>query len=122
MHIAVTSPILKLSSIRDRRDSYHQRLNLKLAMSLRYVDCSEMIAFYLKYEIQEPANHQMRIFVDEVQQLRMIPILRGYLKLYTSLTVSKLAAFMELSEAEVQAKLMCFKVVLVHAIHNTFAA
>lgn len=59
---------------------------------------------------KEPALHQCRIFGEEIQQLRMIPILRGYLKLYTSLDVDKLANFMEVDRDTCIARLMCFKV------------
>jgi hypothetical protein len=37
----------------------------------------------------------------------MVPILRGYLKLYTTLTVGKLAAFMEVDEEEVRLSVFC---------------
>ncbi|KXS17778.1 eukaryotic translation initiation factor 3 subunit 6 interacting protein-like protein [Gonapodya prolifera JEL478] len=43
----------------------------------------------------EPTNHQRKIFLAEVRSQMMVPTIRSYLKLYTSLEVSKLATFLE---------------------------
>lgn len=39
-------------------------------------------------------KHQTQVFMDEVQQQRCLPTIRSYLKLYTTLPLSKLATFM----------------------------
>ena len=76
------------------------------------------VEFEVSNVSKEPAVHQCRVFTEDIEQLKMVPILRGYLKLYTTLTVAKLAAFMESDEDEVRARLMCFK----HKLHRITAA
>ncbi|KAK0169775.1 hypothetical protein PV328_010416 [Microctonus aethiopoides] len=39
-------------------------------------------------------KHQAQVFMDEVVQQKMLPTIRSYLKLYTTLPLSKLATFM----------------------------
>jgi len=51
---------------------------------------------------QEPYKHQHRIFIREVTHQMRIPIIRSYLKLYTSMDIAKLASFLGLEEAEVK--------------------
>lgn len=68
---------------------------------------------------KEPMIHQTQVFMDEVKQQKMLPTIRSYLKLYTTLPISKLATFMSHgSGAEIVAKsevatlrthLLCFK-------------
>ena len=43
---------------------------------------------------KEATKHQCRVFMDEVQQQLVLPTIRSYLKLYTTLPLSKLATFM----------------------------
>lgn len=43
---------------------------------------------------KEAIKHQTQVFMGEVQQQRMLPTIRSYLKLYTTLPLSKLATFM----------------------------
>ncbi|XP_019761835.1 eukaryotic translation initiation factor 3 subunit L [Dendroctonus ponderosae] len=43
---------------------------------------------------KEAIKHQTQVFMDEVQQQKMLPTIRSYLKLYTTLPLSKLATFM----------------------------
>lgn len=47
---------------------------------------------------KEAIKHQTQVFMDEVQQQRMLPTIRSYLKLYTTLPLSKLATFMGQSQ------------------------
>ncbi|XP_023929975.1 eukaryotic translation initiation factor 3 subunit L-like [Lingula anatina] len=58
---------------------------------------------------KEPFMQQLKVFMDEVTQQALLPTIRSYLKLYTTLTLSKLAAFMETSEEDLRNHLMCFK-------------
>ncbi|CAB3369208.1 Hypothetical predicted protein [Cloeon dipterum] len=44
--------------------------------------------------VKEAMKHQTNVFMDEVRQQKMLPTIRSYLKLYTTLPVSKLASFM----------------------------
>ncbi|GJQ68323.1 hypothetical protein Trydic_g16918 [Trypoxylus dichotomus] len=43
---------------------------------------------------KEAIRHQTQVFVEEVEQQRMLPTIRSYLKLYTTLPLTKLATFM----------------------------
>ncbi|XP_071450275.1 eukaryotic translation initiation factor 3 subunit L [Hetaerina americana] len=43
---------------------------------------------------KDATKHQCLVFMDEVRQQKMLPTIRSYLKLYTTLPLSKLAAFM----------------------------
>jgi translation initiation factor 3 subunit L len=43
---------------------------------------------------QDPLKLQMKVFLIEVTQQVLIPFVRSYLKLYTTLPVAKLAAFL----------------------------
>ncbi|KAK6169059.1 hypothetical protein SNE40_020183 [Patella caerulea] len=58
---------------------------------------------------KEPFNLQLRVFLDEVGQQILVPTIRSYLKLYTTLPVYKLAAFMDVNEDVLKTQLMCFK-------------
>ncbi|XP_018375639.1 PREDICTED: eukaryotic translation initiation factor 3 subunit L [Trachymyrmex cornetzi] len=44
--------------------------------------------------VREAIKHQTQVFMDEVVQQKMLPTIRSYLKLYTTLPLSKLATFM----------------------------
>lgn len=46
---------------------------------------------------QEPLLRQCNAFLEEIESQIMLPILRGYLKLYTTLPTRKLASFMDVS-------------------------
>ncbi|KAF5307035.1 hypothetical protein FQR65_LT07178 [Abscondita terminalis] len=71
---------------------------------------------------KEAIQHQTQVFMDEVQQQRMLPTIRSYLKLYTTLPISKLATFMAQNQRSNEGKwdldkeiqsliihLLCFK-------------
>jgi len=58
---------------------------------------------------KEPFLLQCKVFMDEVNQQRQLATIRSYLKLYTTLPLPKLAAFMEMDEEELRTYLMCFK-------------
>ncbi len=46
----------------------------------------------------------------EMKEQEVIPVVRGYLKLYSSIPVSKLALFMEMNEEDIVSALLSFKV------------
>ncbi|CAH1793502.1 unnamed protein product [Owenia fusiformis] len=58
---------------------------------------------------KEPYALQLKVFLDEVAQQSLLTTVRSYLKLYTTLPISKLAAFMDTTEDELRTHLMCFK-------------
>ena len=47
---------------------------------------------------QEAYRLQLKCFLTEVKQQTMLPTLRSFLKLYTTISISKLASFLELDE------------------------
>ena len=50
----------------------------------------------------EPWKQQLRVFLDEVKQHLPILLIRSYLKLYTTMPISKLASFMQVDQLKVQ--------------------
>ena len=48
--------------------------------------------------MKDAMKHQTQVFMDEVKQQKMLPTIRSYLKLYTTLPLSKLATFMSQSQ------------------------
>lgn len=55
------------------------------------------------------SKHQLTMFLASIQSQLMIPTLRSYLKLYSNLSIAKLAMFLDLSPAEAQTLLLAFK-------------
>jgi translation initiation factor 3 subunit L len=60
--------------------------------------------------LMDPYNQQLKVFIDEVQQQLLISYIRSFLKLYTTLPISKLASFINKTPNELKAILLCFKV------------
>lgn len=58
---------------------------------------------------KEPFVAQLKVFLDEVRQQLMLPTIRSYLKLYTTMPISKLAAFLDMKEPVFVNHLLCFK-------------
>jgi len=63
---------------------------------------------------QEPLQIQKSIFMEEVAQQMYLPTIRSFLKLYTTMPVSKLAGFMDLDHNTLMECLLCFK----HKMYN----
>jgi translation initiation factor 3 subunit L len=67
--------------------------------------------------VKEPLEHQIQVFMDEVTQQQDLPTIRSYLKLYTTLPLAKLTAFMDQNGrdaddkniAKLLTQLLCFK-------------
>jgi translation initiation factor 3 subunit L len=58
---------------------------------------------------KEPWSQQLRVFLDEVTQQMPTLVIRSYLKLYTTMPVSKLASFLEVNEETLRVQLLAFK-------------
>ena len=58
---------------------------------------------------KEPLRLQLKVFMDEVQQQLMLPTIRSYLKLYTTMPLDKMAGFMEMPPEEFRNHLLAFK-------------
>ncbi|KAJ3008534.1 hypothetical protein HKX48_008485 [Thoreauomyces humboldtii] len=57
----------------------------------------------------EPTRHQQKVFMAEVRTQLLVPTIRSFLKLYTTLGADKLAAFLEVDVEEVRTELLVFK-------------
>ncbi|CAG8443471.1 5464_t:CDS:10 [Acaulospora colombiana] len=57
----------------------------------------------------EPHHHHAKIFLAEVRNQILIPTLRSYLKLYTTMGIDKLAAFLEIHPDELRTQLLIVK-------------
>ena len=57
----------------------------------------------------DPVDHHTSIFLSEVRATCFNPIIKSYLKLYTTISVGKLAKFCEVSEEEVMSWLLVNK-------------
>lgn len=58
---------------------------------------------------KESYLQQLRVFIKEATHQDLLPTIRSYLKLYTTLPISKLASFMDMKEEDLITRLMCFK-------------
>eukprot|EP00126_Sphaerothecum_destruens_P015082 Sdes_comp8995_c0_seq1m408 len=58
---------------------------------------------------QEACRVQLRLFLSEVQQQAYLPTIRSYLKLYTTMPISKLAGFLDMTEEQFRTHLLLFK-------------
>jgi|EP00161_Ancyromonas_sigmoides_P008128 translation initiation factor 3 subunit L len=58
---------------------------------------------------QDAYRHQLRLFVSEVKQQLVLPTIRSYLRLYTSISVPKLAGFLNVPVDEFRAQLLALK-------------
>ncbi|XP_039260947.2 eukaryotic translation initiation factor 3 subunit L-like [Styela clava] len=58
---------------------------------------------------KEPMNHQLAVFLEEVDQQALLPTIRSYLKLYSTMPVDKLADFLDMPPHDLRAELMCLK-------------
>merc|ERR1712112_350223 len=58
---------------------------------------------------KEPLKLQLKVFMEEVQQQLMLPTIRSYLKLYTTMPLDKMAGFMEMPAEEFRNHLLAFK-------------
>jgi translation initiation factor 3 subunit L len=64
---------------------------------------------------KEPQLRQCAVFLEGIESQLCLPILRGYLKLYTSLPTQKLAAFMDVKAEDFESfigKLLTFKMIV----------
>jgi len=58
---------------------------------------------------QEPMQLQTKLFLNEVAEQSLVPTIRSYLKLYTTISTQKLANFLEIDEKTFRTQLMCYK-------------
>ncbi|KAJ3412971.1 Eukaryotic translation initiation factor 3 subunit L [Chytridiales sp. JEL 0842] len=58
---------------------------------------------------QAPTQQQLRVFLSEVKQQVLVPTIRSYLKLYTTIRISKLATLVENTPEELRTELLVYK-------------
>eukprot|EP00013_Stygamoeba_regulata_P021602 CAMPEP_0177648354 /NCGR_PEP_ID=MMETSP0447-20121125/10783_1 /TAXON_ID=0 /ORGANISM="Stygamoeba regulata, Strain BSH-02190019" /LENGTH=549 /DNA_ID=CAMNT_0019150989 /DNA_START=24 /DNA_END=1673 /DNA_ORIENTATION=+ len=58
---------------------------------------------------QDAHKLQLKLFITEVKQQMLLPTIRSYLKLYTTIPITKLASFVSLDENVLRMQLMCLK-------------
>jgi len=61
------------------------------------------------YQPQEAYRLQLKLFLSTVDQQKMLPTIRSFLKLYTTIGLSKLAALLEEDEGTLREHLQCLK-------------
>ncbi|KAJ3701040.1 hypothetical protein LUZ61_004745 [Rhynchospora tenuis] len=64
---------------------------------------------------QEAYRLQLKMFLFEVKQQQLLAGIRSFLKIYSTITVTKLAQFMDVDEATLRTILMTYK----HKMHST---
>lgn len=57
----------------------------------------------------EPWQQQLRVFMDEIHQLLPTLVIRSYLKLYTTMPISKLAGFLGIDDNLLRVQLLAYK-------------
>lgn len=67
---------------------------------------SEEEAINYKYE---PIKQQLNIFMEEVNEQLPLLITRSYLKLYKTMSIEKLAGFLDVEKEKLEENLLCFK-------------
>ncbi|KAJ1978532.1 hypothetical protein H4R35_001873 [Dimargaris xerosporica] len=61
-------------------------------------------------QVSDPHRHQTMVFVNEARYQLLIPTLRSYLKLYSTMGIGKLAAFLEIDdEQHLRHQMLLFK-------------
>merc|ERR1711871_534163 len=60
-------------------------------------------------QAHEASRQQLKMFLNEVNEHKLLGSIRSYLKLYTTISISKLALYMETDEAELRTHLMTLK-------------
>eukprot|EP00293_Proteomonas_sulcata_P003889 CAMPEP_0184322914 /NCGR_PEP_ID=MMETSP1049-20130417/127357_1 /TAXON_ID=77928 /ORGANISM="Proteomonas sulcata, Strain CCMP704" /LENGTH=227 /DNA_ID=CAMNT_0026644227 /DNA_START=48 /DNA_END=731 /DNA_ORIENTATION=- len=60
-------------------------------------------------EISQTLGQQWQTFLTEIRQQQKLPLIRSYLKLYTTISTSKLSTFAEMPEDQLRCCCMCLK-------------
>jgi len=58
---------------------------------------------------KEPMQLQVAVFIAEVKQQLFVPVIRSYLKLYTTMPIAKIGSFLGVAPEEFLSNLLCFK-------------
>eukprot|EP01117_Protostelium_nocturnum_P000431 TRINITY_DN1049_c0_g1_i1.p1 TRINITY_DN1049_c0_g1~~TRINITY_DN1049_c0_g1_i1.p1 ORF type:complete len:607 (-),score=228.50 TRINITY_DN1049_c0_g1_i1:187-2007(-) len=61
------------------------------------------------YAVSEVSNVQTKLFVKDIKQQVFIPNIRSFLKLYSTIGVTKLSTFLDVTPSVLQSQLMCYK-------------
>ncbi|KAJ7556493.1 hypothetical protein O6H91_05G085900 [Diphasiastrum complanatum] len=63
----------------------------------------------INYNQQDAYRLQLKLFLSEMRQQQLISSIRSFLKLYSTISIAKLASFMELDEAGLRMALLTYK-------------
>ncbi|KAL1529970.1 hypothetical protein AB1Y20_000897 [Prymnesium parvum] len=107
------------------RDKYSERLSRMQSNNIDLAAFEELFAFACpKFVSPSPPNYdalppthnpqeayrlQLKHFLHSVEQQKMLPTIRSFLKLYTTIGLPKLAALLEQDEATFREHLQCLK-------------
>ncbi|KAI0030086.1 eukaryotic translation initiation factor 3 subunit 6 [Vararia minispora EC-137] len=69
----------------------------------------EALTAYVEDSPQEPAHRHLTLFLSDVRAQAIVPTMRSFLKLYTSLDAAKLAGFLDADEEEMVQQMMAVK-------------
>lgn len=71
---------------------------------------TELLSLYIQSPPQEPVQRHLALFLSDVRiQQSVVPTLRSFLKMYSSLDASKLAGFLDADEEEIVQQMMVMK-------------
>jgi translation initiation factor 3 subunit L len=59
--------------------------------------------------VQDAYRLQLKLFLSEVRQQQLLSGIRSFLKLYTTISISKLASFMDVNEPTLRVALLMYK-------------
>jgi len=57
----------------------------------------------------DPVKLQANLFLNEIKAQAALPVIKSYLKLYTTISLEKLAGFLEMDPIDLRSYLMCLK-------------
>ena len=77
--------------------------------------CQARLAFSVLLLVQEAYRLQLRCFQSMVQEQQHLPSLKQLLKLYTTISLPKLASLMDMNETTLRSQLMLLKVCACHS-------
>jgi translation initiation factor 3 subunit L len=67
--------------------------------------------------VQDAYRLQLKLFLSEVRQQQLLSSIRSFLKLYTTISIAKLASFMDVDEPTLRVALLTYKH-KTHVINN----
>ena len=85
------------------------KLQLKVKHNFSHATCLKMCKFRNILKQYLIIYNLLQVFMDEVKQQMLLPTIRSYLKLYTSMPLDKLAGYLGKSVDDLEKVLLCYK-------------